>query len=184
MREIILREYPTLGDLIGSINTAREVTCDLCGKIHKHTHDPDCSYYKNKEGDCNCDHLNEILNIAGLNIVNKCCGAKLMEIIACLMGSIARNIAPLLKKYSATISNVAARLAPQEQWCVFRQRGGPTMLGILFGVVSSRGFPELLIMGVDNKLYQYSPIGDIFFILYEDKETALNEFQKLINPGK
>jgi len=178
MREIILSEYPTLGHLIGSLNTADAVTCGLCGKNHKHTHDKDCSCHEKRAGDCNCDPANEILEVAGLRIVNACCGPRLMEIIACSMPQIAKNIAPLFRKYSALISNIANRIGAQEQWCVFGKKENPVMLGILTGIISSRGYPELLIMGMDEKMYQYNPAGDLFFILFKDRNSAFAEYQK------
>ncbi len=81
--------------------------------------------------------------------------------------------------------STASKLQSKDIWCVFRMRNGPTMLGIFVGIDSSNGVPLPLILGVDEKLYRFSPAvnGDVFFHHFNRMEQAVMFFKEVEKPA-
>jgi hypothetical protein len=112
MESIILDKYPDLFSFIGVAGgTACGVKCDLCGKDHPDAHEGGCDYGETGRGNCDCETVYRHFNIGGIQIVDNCCGKKIMTIIACLMPEIVEKVAPLLIKEGKNIIVAGEKLS-------------------------------------------------------------------------
>jgi hypothetical protein len=111
MKSLFLKEYRSLFSLVGNAgSTACEAHCDLCGKDYPAQHEDDCPAKDNASGSCSCVSAYTTITLGGIEIIDECCGRKILRIVADLLPDIAEEFPALLRAKSKKLKKLAAGL--------------------------------------------------------------------------